>query len=243
MKASVVTTVLACGVLALAGCQPRTAADGGGSAHGSGSSPSGSAAAALAKLRVKTDGSMSTYDRLKNFGPAWTDSTGAPGGHNHCDTRDDILARDLTGIRLTGKCTVSSGTLKDPYTGKSIKFKRGRSTSSAVQIDHLVPLGNAWITGAADLSSALRKALANDPLNLVAADGPANMGKGDDDASEWLPKEAGYQCEYVARQIAVKAKYRLWVDSAEKTAMQRVLSRCPGEALPAESSHEVELTS
>jgi Protein of unknown function (DUF1524) len=239
----VVTVVLACGVLALAGCQPRAISNGSGSAGGSGAGASGSAAAALAKLRVKADGSMSTYDRIKDFGPAWTDSTGAPGGHNHCDTRDDILDRDLTGIHLTGRCTVSSGTLKDPYTGRSIPFKRGRSTSSAVQIDHLVPLGNAWITGASGLSPAMRKELANDPLNLVAADGPANMGKGDDDASEWLPKQTGYDCEYVARQIAVKTKYGLWVDSNEKSAMQRVLNGCHGQALPSESSHEVELKS
>lgn len=97
------------------------------------------------------------------------------------------------------------------------------------------------MTGASKLPLAERKELANDPLNLVSADEPANMGKGDDDASQWLPKQTGYQCEYVARQIAVKAKYGLWVTSTEKTAMQKVLSTCNGEALPMESSSEVEL--
>lgn len=230
--------VVACGVT---GCQPKSIAGGSGPAPGKGKTASGSAAAALGKLTVRPDGSMSTYNRVKDFGPAWTDSTGAPGGHNHCDTRDDVLERDLTAAHLDGTCTVETGTLKDPYTGKVIHFKRGRATSTAIQIDHLVPLGNAWVTGASKLPAAERKELANDPLNLVAADGPANEGKGDDDASQWLPKQTGYDCEYVSRQIAVKAKYGLSVTSAEKTAMQRVLSGCNGETLPKESSSEVEL--
>ena len=227
----------------LAGCRSGSPVDGAGPAGGLGAGAARSAELALSKLPVKPDGSMSTYNRLKNFGPAWSDSTGAPGGHNHCSTRNDILDRDLTAVKRSGKCTVASGTLKDPYTGKTIRFKRGRATSSAVQIDHLVPLGNAWVTGASKLSLATRKEMANDPLNLLAADGPANMGKGDDDASEWLPAQKGFDCEYVSRQIAVKAKYHLWVTAAEKTAMGKVLDGCRSEELPAETSRGVALKS
>ncbi len=163
------------------------------------------------------------------------------GGRNRCDTRDDILRRDLSRVRLTGPCTVESGVLTDPYTGRTILFRRGRATSSAVQIDHLVPLGNAWVAGAATMAPALRKELANDPLNLVSVDGPTNEGKGDDDASRWLPPMVGYGCAYVARQIAVKAKYGLSVTGAEQTAMQRVLDECPTQKLPTETSPEVRL--
>ncbi|WP_240167893.1 HNH endonuclease family protein [Streptomyces noursei] len=123
--------------------------------------------------------SKAGYDRVKNFGAAWTDNTSAPGGHNHCDTRDDILKRDLKDVKFEGtsKCLVASGTVADPYTGKNIAFQRGPK-SSAVQIDHLVALSDAWQTGAQQLLQDH-----NDPLNLVAADGPANMGKGDKDAA------------------------------------------------------------
>jgi hypothetical protein len=110
----------------------------GAGAPADGTAASGPALSALQRLTIRPDGSMSTYNRIKDFGPAWTDSTGAPGGHNHCDTRDDILERDLTAVHRDGSCTVTSGTLHDPYTGKTIHFRRGRATSSAVQIDHLV---------------------------------------------------------------------------------------------------------
>ncbi|MDI5962401.1 HNH endonuclease family protein [Streptomyces sp. SL13] len=235
-----VTAVALVAVSGVAGCQPKTVVPSTDRAAGP---AAGSAAAVLAKLAVKPDGSMSTYNRLKNFGAAWTDAQNATGGHNHCDTRDDILDRDLTAVKRSGKCTVISGSLKDPYTGRTIKFKRGRATSSAVQIDHLVPLGNAWVTGASKLPLAERKELANDPLNLLAADGPANMGKSDDDASEWLPAQKSFDCEYVKRQIAVKSKYHLWVTAKEKAAMQAVLDHCGNQTLSSESSHEVKLKS
>jgi hypothetical protein len=234
--------------MALTGCQPKDLSDGATpsgsvSATTDNSGGGGSAAAALAKLTVRPDGSMSSYARVKDFGEAWTDDQSAPGGHNHCETRDDILRRDLTDVKLDGKCEVESGTLKDPYTGKVIHFTRGRSTSLAVQIDHMVPLGNAWQTGAGSLSKSTREELANDPLNLIAADGPANEGKGDDDSSKWLPKSDSFHCEYVARQIAVKTKYRLWVSTSEKASMTKVLGGCHGQALPTETSHDVALNS
>ena len=228
----------------LAGCHPVTTAAGGGSVDRASASatagPSagagaghGSAAKALAALAVHPKGSMSGYDRLK-FGAAWTDDNSDPDGHNHCDTRNDILARDLTSVTYkSGHCTIATGTLKDPYTGSTIHFVRGPE-STKVQIDHVVPLGDAWVTGAAQLSATVRLNLAEDPLELLAADGPANEAKGDDDASQWLPANTSFRCTYVAKQIAVKAKYKLWVTAAERAAMQKVLSGCPTQKLPTE---------
>lgn len=225
---------------ALAGCSSS-----GDKAHdgkGGGGEP-GSAQAALAELPVKKAASKSGYDREAKFGPAWSDRTSAPGAGNSCDTRNDILARDLTDKKFKdgSKCVIDAGTLADPYTGGKIRFERGRKTSSAVQIDHIVALSNAWRTGAQKLPQAKREALANDPLNLVSADGPANMGKGDKDAAAWLPANKKFQCAYVARQVAVKKAYGLWVTSEEGDAMRKVLSGCPGEALPGEGAKGVAL--
>ncbi|MBZ4323078.1 HNH endonuclease family protein [Streptomyces huiliensis] len=202
----------------------------------------GSVRAALAELPVKKAASKDGYDRKKGFGQAWSDRTGAPGADNGCDTRNDILRRDLKDPKLDGgsKCTVTSGTLADPYTGKTIRFRRG-AQSSAVQIDHIVALSDAWRTGARKLSQAEREALANDPLNLVAADGPANMGKGDKNAADWLPANQRYACDYVARQIAVKRQYKLWVTPAEHDSMSKVLKTCPARAVPTAKSPEVVL--
>lgn len=122
-----------------------------------------------------------------------------------------------------------SGVLTDPYTGKTIEFVRGSGTSSAVQIDHVVALSNAWGTGAMRHTAEERRALSQDPLNLLAVDGPANAQKSDKDASEWLPENVGFRCEYVARQISVKYKYVLWVTEPEKAAMSGVLESCPSE--------------
>ncbi|MFJ1585968.1 hypothetical protein ACIOC1_21970 [Streptomyces sp. NPDC088197] len=151
--------------LVLAGCQPKSdSANGKVPARSAGvarSISSGSALGALgalAKLAVKPDGPISGYDRIADFGAAWTDGQGAsdgqgaPGGHNGCETRDDILRRDLTEVKLEGRCEVESGVLKDPCTGRTIRFTRGRKTSPAVRIDHVVALGNAWQTGAKALS-------------------------------------------------------------------------------------------
>ncbi|MEU6175820.1 HNH endonuclease family protein [Streptantibioticus parmotrematis] len=235
-----VAVAVAVASAALAGCQGSSGAD--AKASSKGGSP-GRAVTALGELRVSAAASVRGYNRVKDFGPAWSDDTGAPGGHNGCDTRDDVLRRDLTGIRLDGRCKVVSGTLHDPYTGRTISFTRGRETSSAVQIDHMAALGDVWTTGAADLPQAQREELANDPLNLDAVDGATNDDKGDDDASRWLPPVTGYRCEYVARQIAVKVKYRLWVTPSEKAAMEKVLAACPQQPLPTESSPEVALKS
>ena len=189
----------------------------------------GSALATLDSLTVQDAASGDGYDRESDFGSAWQDAD-----DNGCDTRNDMLQRDLEDFELSPgeTCEVASGTLDDPYTGETIAFVRGPN-SSDVQIDHVVALMNAWTTGAADWDRDKRVQIANDPLNLVASDGPANMGKGAKDAADWLPDNQAYRCEYVARQIAVKAKYELWVTPAERDAMEDVLTSCPAEPLPA----------
>ena len=154
---------------------------------------------------------------------------------NGCSTRNEILNRDLTDIvfkEKTNSCTVLSGTLLDPFSGETINFVQGVKTSSEVQIDHTVALSNAWQTGAFKLTSEQRKALANDPLNLLAVKGKLNSQKGDGDAATWLPPLKSFRCEYVSRQIAVKLKYKLWFTAPEKEAMIRILKSCPEKALP-----------
>lgn len=142
------------------------------------------------RLTVKGRAPKTGYDRAK-FGTAWTDNNPAPWGHNGCSTREDILRRDLSQLRFkkSGRCTrvVTTGRLTDPYTGKVINFVRGQGTSSKVQIDHVVPLADAWQKGAQQWSTATRLAFANDPLNLLAVDGPTNQKKGAGDAATWLP--------------------------------------------------------
>jgi len=169
------------------------------------------------------------YTRAQ-FGPAWADVD-----RNGCDTRNDILNRDLTNQvykEKTKQCVVLSGTLIDPFSGESINFVQGAKTSSEVQIDHSVALSNAWQTGAFKLTSDQRKVFANDPLNLQAVKGKLNSQKGDGDAATWLPPLKSYRCDYVSRQIAVKLKYKLWFTAPEKEAMIRILKACPEKALP-----------
>ncbi|WP_227007634.1 DUF1524 domain-containing protein [Pseudarthrobacter sp. AB1] len=182
----------------------------------------------LATLPVKGRAPKTGYDRAL-FGQAWADVD-----RNGCDTRNDMLKRDLSAITYTNSvpCKVQSGTLADPYTGTTISFLRGSATSSAVQIDHVVALSDAWQKGAQQLTTDQRTAFANDPLNLQSTDGPTNMKKGDGDAATWLPPNKGFRCEYVARQISVKATYSLWVTQAEHDAMARILADCSGQLAP-----------
>jgi len=184
----------------------------------------GTALELLATIPVKGRAPKTGYDRTGMFGSAWLDTD-----RNGCDTRNDVLARDLSDIVTAGSCRVTSGTLVSPYTTETIAFVRGNDTSALVQIDHLVALSNAWQTGAQQLSQEQRVSLANDPLNLLAVDGRSNAQKGDGDTATWLPANTGVRCAYVARQISVKAAYALWVTQAEADAMARVLETCPGE--------------
>ena len=172
---------------------------------------SGPAADALNGLQVDDRPDSTGYDR-DSFGFRATDDDG-----DGCDVRDDVLARDLTDVIFSAakRCQVSSGTLADPYTGKTILFVRGRNTSAAVQIDHVVALANAWQSGARDWTTAQRYRFGNDPYNLLAVDGPANQDKGSASAAYWLPTNGEYRCEYVARQIGVKRHYGLTVTTSE----------------------------
>jgi hypothetical protein len=179
----------------------------------------------LERLEVKGRASKTGYSR-DEYGNGWATVAG-------CDMRNIMLARGMTETKLaTDNCVVLSGTLPDPYTGKTIEFVRGNKTSSLVQIDHVVALSDSWQKGAQNLDAETRQQLANDPLELLAVDGPANQEKGDGDAATWLPPNKSFRCQYVARQIAVKAKYSLWVTEAEKSAMKRVLSGCEMQVVP-----------
>ena len=177
----------------------------------------------LDSLAVKGRAPKTGYTRAQ-FGQSWADIN-----RNGCDTRNDILKRDLTAIVFrtgTRDCVVESGVLVDPYSGTTIDFVKGNVTSMAVQIDHVVALSNAWQTGAFKLTLAKRTEFANDPDNLLAVQGRLNSQKGDGDAATWLPPLKSYRCTYVSKQIAVKAKYGLWVTAPEKAAMKTILGKC-----------------
>lgn len=186
-----------------------------------------SAIKALENLEVKGRAPKTGYSRSE-FGDGWANV-------GSCDMRNIILKRGITDYEIAEDgCVVLNGTLNDPYTNTTINFVRGSTTSDKVQIDHVVALSDAWQKGAQNLSYDMRVQLANDPLELLAVDGPTNQKKGDSDAASWLPPNKDFRCQYVARQIAVKVKYNLWVTEAEKAAMQRVLNGCKEQVLPIE---------
>lgn len=175
------------------------------------------------------------YDRERYFG-GW-----ASNGCGSATTRDTILARDLKGAVENPRCQVTSGTLTDPYTGRTIQFRRGRNTSSAVQIDHVVALLDAWESGARDWDQAKRVEYANSPDVLLASDGPANMAKGsgldvngtalyrpqDSGAPDvWMPDNKAYRCDYMAKRAAIKSKWGLTMTPREKQQTVSVLSQC-----------------
>ena len=181
---------------------------------------------ALNKLEVKGRAPKTGYTRSQF--PHWSDPD-----RNGCDARNDILKRDLTDITFkvgTRDCKVIAGQLLDPFSGKVITFS---NTKVVIDIDHVVALSNAWQTGAAYFDKSVRTQIANDPLNLLAVDSKLNRQKGDGDAATWLPPNKSFRCEYVARQVAVKSKYKLWVTEPEKVAITKILSSCVGQKLPA----------
>ena len=176
----------------------------------------------LNSLEVKGRAPKTGYSRAQF--PHWSDLD-----RNGCDARNDILKRDLTEVIFkagTRDCKVLSGVLLDPFSNKVLTFT---SVKSAVDIDHVVALSNAWQTGAAYFDRNTRSQIANDPLNLVAVDAKLNRQKGDSDAATWLPPNKVFRCEYVSRQVSVKAKYSLWVTPPEKEAITRVLNQCIGQ--------------
>ncbi len=186
----------------------------------------GEALRALATLPIKGRAPKTGYSR-ELFASGWQ-------SFNGCDMRNRILSRDLVqvGYRSGSSCIVETGVLNDPFTGQVIGFQRGVRTSLDVQIDHVVSLSDAWQKGAQQLSSSQRFSFYNDQLNLLAVWGPANSQKSDSDAASWLPSNKGFRCAFVARQVAVKGKYALWVTQAEHDTIARVLSSCPEQPLP-----------
>lgn len=208
---------------------PDEASSGDASPSPSVSHAASTASELLTALETKGRAPNTGYDRGE-FGDSWVDVDG-----NGCDTRNDVLQRDLGHVETAGSCKVLTGTLDDPFTGTTINFERGEDTSPLVQIDHVVALSDAWQKGAQQLTFDERVTFANDPLNLLAVDGPTNFAKGNSDAATWLPPNRQYRCAYVARQVSVKAAYGLWVTEPERAAMERVLSGCPEEPALASS--------
>jgi hypothetical protein len=190
-------------------------------------SASSPALAALATIPIKGRAPKTGYNR-DLFASDWDYSFG-------CDMRNKILRRDFLEFqfRSDSSCVIATGVLLDPYTGQTINFVRGVGTSNEVQIDHVVAVSDAWQKGAQQLSSSQRYAFYTDPLNLLGVWGSATAQKSDSDAASWLPANKAYRCPFVARQIAVKVSYNLWVTQAEYDAMYRVLQECPDQALPA----------
>ena len=165
------------------------------------------------------------------FGQRWSDDVEVEFGHNGCDTRNDILRRDLNNLQVkpgTHDCVAYSGDFIDPYTGQAVHFQRGADGNAAdVHIDHVVALANAWATGASEWDDDTRRNFANDPQNLVATLKDANKAKGAHDAAGWLPPNENYRCEFARTQITVKRAYGLGVTPAEKQALLDALGTCP----------------
>ena len=184
------------------------------------------ARAQLAALQIKSWDRAQDFKRYR-FGQAWSDDVNVEFGHNGCDTRDDILRRDLANLVVRpGTCFAQSGTLHDPYTGTTIAFVRGPDTSDSVEIDHVVSLADAWYKGARLWDAQRRMDFANDPINLLAVSPKANFDKAFRDAASWLPPNEAFRCDFVARQVNVKTVYGLWVSGKEKQAIADVLAGC-----------------
>jgi len=185
----------------------------------------------MARRRLK-DLPVRGWDRTSDFrrfqfGEAWSDDVNVEFGHNGCNTRDDILRRDLKSLVVRPfTCFAQSGTLVDPYTATTIEFVRGPQTSNSVEIDHVVALADAWYKGARAWDPQRRLDFANDPRNLLAVSSKANFDKAFRDAASWLPPNQAFRCDFVARQVDVKAAYGLWLSAKEKKAMTDVLARC-----------------
>jgi hypothetical protein len=169
--------------------------------------------------------------RRAAFGESWTDDNTAPGGHNGCDTRNDILDRDLVDKTFTAikRCptAVATGTLYDPYTNDTVAFTRGNQVGASVQIDHIVPLALAWDLGARDWTDDMRRRFANDPANLLAVQGKANQDKGDAEPADWMPPNNAFWCQYAVQFAAVLRGYALPVDERSADALRGAAATCP----------------
>ena len=146
-----------------------------------------------------------------------------------CNLRQKIIKREFGDSAVLDGCTVMKGEYDEPYTGEHLIFNSKEEISKGIQIDHVVALSDAWQKGAQYMDKSVRYEMATDPLNLLAVDSKANQGKSDGDAATWLPKNKKFRCQYVARQVFVKYKYKLWVTEAEKNAIYDILVTCPKE--------------
>jgi hypothetical protein len=169
--------------------------------------------------------------RRDAFGDSWTDDNSAPGGHNGCDTRNDILNRDLIDKTYVSikRCptAVATGTLHDPYTNDTVAFMRGAQVGAAVQIDHIVPLALAWDLGARSWPADMRLRFANDPANLLAVEGQANQDKGDKEPAVWMPPNFAFRCQYAMQFIAVLRGYALPIDAPSAATLRQASDTCP----------------
>ncbi len=176
---------------------------------------------------VATRPDVANYDR-DEFGPSWTDNVNLPQGHNDCDTRNDILRRDLGELTLgdTDDCpdkAVLSGSLHDRYTDEQLTHTKG---DRAVEIDHIIPLKAAWDLGAHSWSEQKRVLLANDPGNLIAVGADVNGDKSDSLPGEWMPPNEQYHCNYATRIVSVTQTYGLALDTDSKNTLAAVLEQC-----------------
>jgi Protein of unknown function (DUF1524) len=200
------------------GCGPGTLDPGGSAGAGPAASPgpgAGSAAQQLAALTVAGWLSMAGYSRDKF--PHWIQQGGG------CDTRDVVLQRQGTGVRTGGSCKITAGQWTSPYDGRSY------TDPQRLQIDHMVPLANAWRSGASRWTTQQRQDFANDLSRpqLLAVTGTVNEAKGDQDPSQWKPPSHAFWCGYAQDWIAVKAAWQLTVTAAEKAALTDMLGACP----------------
>lgn len=184
--------------------------------------------AGVTEIPVRVPG----YDyRRDAFGDSWDDDTDAPGGRNGCDTRNDILDRDLIEKSYVSikRCptAVATGTLVDPYTNATIAFVRGNQIGASVQIDHIVPLALAWDLGARNWTDQQRLRFANDPANLLAVDGPTNQDKGDSEPAVWMPPNRAFWCQYAVQFAAVLRGYGLPVDAPSARVLRDASATCP----------------
>lgn len=194
----------------------------------------GDLAQLLHRVRVvEARPSVPGYDRVCGtghgcvFGQAWSDDVDVALGHNGCDTRNDVLRRDLVDVELrpgTHDCVVISGELADPFTGQQITFTKAKAYE--VGVDHVIPLARAWDLGAASWPLERRRVFANDPRNLLAVSGSANSSKSDRGPGEWLPLSAGFRCRYVARYLEVAIAYALPITRADHSAVIALEERC-----------------
>lgn len=182
----------------------------------------GTALTALKQLPVKGSAPMTGYSREKF--PHWKDID-----NDGCRSSDQAVKLHAN-VELKNKCREVAGVMTDPYSGQEIRW--GSSRVKIVDIDHVVALGNAWVSGAWQMTQDVRQNIANDQLNLLPVRADLNRQKGDSNAASWLPPNKSFRCQYVSRQIAVKKKYGLSITSAEATAMGDVLNTCPNEKLP-----------